>query len=169
MSLQKSFSETSAPRPAPRLRTLAQFSNSGSCRDTALQRDRGEFGMPRRLTAGAGIASFAMLNNFRCASQSAYFADACNVTAIPLNAESKVFVRIKTRRIDGKFSHYFGISVRANESSVIQNRGSHVNPRQFHPSSETQPASRAYQSTFRVTYITIANTINSAIAPMRRA
>ena len=76
--------------------------------DTALQRDPGEFGMPRRLTAGAGTASFAMLNNFRCASQSAYFADACNVTAIPLNAEFKVFVRIKTRRIDGKFSHTSG-------------------------------------------------------------
>jgi len=77
-------------------------------RDTALQRDCREFGVPRRLTAGAGIASFAMLNNFRCASQSAYFADACNVTASPLNAEFKVFVRIKTRRIDGKLSHTSG-------------------------------------------------------------
>src|SRR5882762_5195953 len=77
-------------------------------RDPTLQRDRHKFGVSWRLTAVAGIASLAMLNNFRCASQSAYFADACNVTAIPLNAEFKVFVRIKTRRIDGKFSHISG-------------------------------------------------------------
>ena len=31
------------------------------------------------------------------------------------------------------------------------------------------PASRAYQSTFRVTYITIAKTTKSAIAPMSKA
>jgi hypothetical protein len=49
-----------------------------------------------------------MLNNFCRASQSAYFADACNVTAIPLNAEFKVLVGIKTRRIDGKFSNTSG-------------------------------------------------------------
>ncbi len=59
-------------------------------RDTALQRDRRKFGVTWRLTAGARIGPFAMLNNFRCASQSAYFADACNVMAIPLNAEFKV-------------------------------------------------------------------------------
>jgi hypothetical protein len=79
-------------------------------RNTALQRDRRKFAVTWRFAAGAGIASFAMLNNFRCASQSAYFADACNVTAIPLNAEFKVFVRIKTRRIDGKFSDISDIS-----------------------------------------------------------
>ncbi len=61
--------------------------------------------MTRGLAAGAGIASFAVSNNFRRAFQSAYFADTRNVTAIPFNAELKVFVRIKTRRIDGKFSH----------------------------------------------------------------
>jgi hypothetical protein len=32
-----------------------------------------------------------------------------------------------------------------------------------------QLASRAYQSTLRVTYITIASTMNSAIAPMSSA
>src|SRR6266481_9623055 len=77
-------------------------------RDTTLQRDRHKFGVPRRLTASAGIASFAMLNNFRCAAQSADFADACNVTAIPLDAKFKVLVGIKTRRIDGKFNHTSG-------------------------------------------------------------
>jgi len=79
-------------------------------RNTALQRDRRKFAVTWRFTAGAGIASFVMLNNFRCASQSAYFADACNVTAIPLDAEFKVFVRIKTRRIDGKFRNISDIS-----------------------------------------------------------
>jgi hypothetical protein len=49
-----------------------------------------------------------MLSDFPRASQSAYFADACNVTAIPLNAEFKVSVGIKTRRINGKFSHTSG-------------------------------------------------------------
>jgi len=34
---------------------------------------------------------------------------------------------------------------------------------------ETESASRAYQSTLRVTYITIASTMKSAIAPMNRA
>jgi hypothetical protein len=43
----------------------------------------------------AGIASFAMLSDFRRASQFAYFADAGNVTAI--NAE-----------FDRKFSHTSG-------------------------------------------------------------
>jgi hypothetical protein len=38
-----------------------------------------------------------MLSDFRRASQFAYFADAGNVTAIPLNAE-----------FDGKFSHTSG-------------------------------------------------------------
>src|SRR2546421_5153581 len=109
MPLRKSFSETSAPRPAPRLpHFIGPVLEFRIVRDTALQRDRRELGVPRRLTAGDGIASFAMLNNFRCASQSAYFAHACNVTAIPLNAKFKVFVRIKTRRIDGKFSHTSG-------------------------------------------------------------
>jgi hypothetical protein len=138
-------------------------------RDTALQRDRCKFGVPWRLTAGAGIASFAMLNNFCRASQSAYFADACNVTAIPLNAEFKVFVGIKTRRIDGKFQPYFGISIWTNESSVIQNRAARVNLRRFYPSGETELASRAYQSTLHVTYITIASTMKSAIAPISNA
>jgi hypothetical protein len=52
-----------------------------------------------------------------------------------------------------------------NESSVIQNRAARVNLRRSYPSSETEPASRAYQSTLRVTYITIASTMKSAIAP----
>ena len=34
---------------------------------------------------------------------------------------------------------------------------------------KSQPASRAYQSTLRVTYITIANTTKSAMAPMSSA
>jgi hypothetical protein len=45
----------------------------------------------------AGIASFAMSSDFRRASQFAYFADAGNVTAIPLNGE-----------FNGKFSHTSG-------------------------------------------------------------
>ena len=59
-----------------------------------------------------------------------------------------------------------GLLIRAS----FQSHGSaRVTLRRFYPSSETQLASRAYQSTFRVTYITIASTIKSAIAPMSSA
>jgi hypothetical protein len=73
-------------------------------RNTALEDDRCVFGATRGLTAAVGIASFAMLNDFGRTPQSAYFADAGNVTAVPLDAEFKVFVGIKTLWIDGKFS-----------------------------------------------------------------
>jgi hypothetical protein len=46
-----------------------------------------------------------MLNNFGRTAQSTYFADPGNVTAIPLNAELKVLVGIKTLGVDRKFSH----------------------------------------------------------------
>jgi hypothetical protein len=48
-----------------------------------------------------------MLNNFRRTQQPAYFADTSYVAAIPFDAELKVFVGIKTLRIDRKFSHEF--------------------------------------------------------------
>jgi hypothetical protein len=110
--------------------------------NTALQRDRCEFSQTRRLATAARIASLAMLNNFRRTPQSTDSANASYVAAIPFDAELKVLVGIKTLRIDSKFSHDREMS---------------------------QLASRAYQSTLRVTYITIASTMKSAIAPMSNA
>jgi len=58
-----------------------------------------------------------MLNHLSRAAQSAYFADASDITAIPLDAELKVFVGIKTLRVDGKLSHapeiFFGNEMQA--------------------------------------------------------
>src|SRR5437773_12441034 len=68
--------------------------------NAALKRDRIIFSAARRFTTAAGITSFALLNDFGRAAQSAYFTYPGNVTAIPLNAEFKVFVRVKTLRID---------------------------------------------------------------------
>jgi hypothetical protein len=73
-------------------------------RDTALECDRRVFSPAKRFATAAGIASFAMFNDFGRAAQSAYFADASHITAIPLDAELKVFVGIKTLRIDRELS-----------------------------------------------------------------
>jgi hypothetical protein len=83
-----------------------------------------------------------MLNSLRRTSQSADSANASNVTAILFDAELEVLVGIKALRINSKFRLDREMS---------------------------QLASRAYQSTFRVTYITIASTMKSAIAPMSNA
>src|SRR5438477_8621485 len=89
----------------------------GIMRNAALKRDRFIFGAARRFAAAAGITSFAMLTDFGRAAQSAYFTYPGNVTAIPLNAEFKVFVRVKTLWVDGKFSHdpeiFFGNEMQA--------------------------------------------------------
>jgi len=58
--------------------------------DTTLKDDRLEFGDAGRFTARTGIAPFAMMNDFCGASQPTYFADACNVTAIPFDAKLKI-------------------------------------------------------------------------------
>src|SRR4029453_16184512 len=106
MSLRKSFKETSVPRPAPRLQTLfAQFSNSQIVSNAALKRDGREFGQPWRFPGRAGITAFAVRNDLGRAPQATYLTDACNVTAIPFDAELGVFVRIKTLRINGELSN----------------------------------------------------------------
>src|SRR6185295_4893191 len=48
-----------------------------------------------------------MLDDFGCALQRADLADAGHVSAIPLDAEFEVLVRIETLCIDGKLSHTF--------------------------------------------------------------
>src|SRR5947208_885383 len=104
MSLRKSFSETSAPRPAPNLQTLlARVLELLIMGNTMLKRDRRIFGEARRFAAAARIASFAMLDNFSRTPQSTYLADSSNVAAVPLDAELKVLVGIKTLRVDRKF------------------------------------------------------------------
>ena len=72
--------------------------------NTALKRDRREFGEPRRFATAAGIASFAVVNDFGASPQPAYLANASNVLPIPLNAELKILVRIKTLRVNCKLS-----------------------------------------------------------------
>ena len=82
-------------------------------RNTALEGDWCVFSAAWRFAAAAGIAPFAMLNDFSSAAQSAYFADPSNITTIPFDAELKVFVGIKTLRIDRKFSHDLEIVAQA--------------------------------------------------------
>src|SRR5262249_21519661 len=100
--LQRNF-RTKACTELPHL--IGPFLEFRVVSNTALKRDRLEFGKPGRFATGAGIAAFAMMNDFCGASQAAYFADASNVLAVPFNTELKILVGIKTVRINSKLSH----------------------------------------------------------------
>ena len=106
MSLRKSFNETSAPRPLPKFQTLlAHFSNSVSCVTPRSSVIGVVFGAARRFAAAAGIAAFAVLDDFGRPLESANFADARDVAAIPFDAELEVLVRIESLWINGELSH----------------------------------------------------------------
>jgi hypothetical protein len=52
-----------------------------------------------------GSPPFAVVNDFGASPQPAYLANASNVLPIPLNAELKILVRIKTLRVNCELSH----------------------------------------------------------------
>ena len=108
MSLRKSLSETSAPRPEPKFQTLfAQLLELRVVGDPALQRDRLVLGPPGRFAAGAGIAAFAMFDDFGRALEGADLADAGDISSIPLDAELEILVWIEPLRVDAELSHAY--------------------------------------------------------------
>ena len=107
MSLRKSLSETSAPRPEPKFQTLfAHFSNSSVVRDPALEGDGFIFGATGRFPAAARIAAFAVFDHFGRAFERADFAHAGDVTAVPFHAKLEVLVGIETLCVDTELGHW---------------------------------------------------------------
>jgi hypothetical protein len=101
-----------------------------------------------------------MLNDFGRAAQSAYFTYPGNVTAIPLNAELKVFVRVKTLWIDGKFSHdpqiFFGNEMQAPDRPDTKTQPS------CQPSSTLQSGAPALRMTAHVTLNVTQSCVSSS-------
>jgi hypothetical protein len=106
MSLRKSLSETSAPKPAPKFQTfvgpLLEFL---VVRYSTLQCDRLKFRATGRFATAAWIAAFAMSNDLRGALERATFANAGDVFAVPFYAEFEILVRIESLRVDVEFCH----------------------------------------------------------------
>src|SRR6266511_2799564 len=74
-------------------------------RNTPLECDRVVFGTVGRFATAAGIAAFAVLNNFSLPIKSAHLTDAGDVAAIPFDAELEVWIGIKPGGINSKLSH----------------------------------------------------------------
>ena len=83
----------------------------GVVRDAALERDRFVFRAARRFAAAAGIAAFAVLDDFGRALERADFADARDIFAVPFDAELEVLVGIEALRVDAELSHGFLLSL----------------------------------------------------------
>ena len=101
MSLRKSFSETSLPRPAPKFQTLlAHFSNSVSWVTPRSSVIASYLVRPGDLRLRAGIAAFAVLDHLGRALERADLADAGDVAAVPLDPELEVLVGVEALRVD---------------------------------------------------------------------
>ncbi len=70
-----------------------------------LERNRIVFGTAGRFAAAAGIAAFAVLDDFGGARESANFAHARDVAPIAFNAEHEVWIRIEPVLVYGELSH----------------------------------------------------------------
>ena len=90
MSLRKSASETSVPRPdreVPHL--VGPLLECDVVRDAALERDGVVFGAAWRFAGAARIAAFAMLHHFGGALQHADLADSGDIFSVPLTRNLK--------------------------------------------------------------------------------
>ena len=127
MSLRKSFSDTSAPRPEPKFQTLlAHCSNSVSWVTPRSSVMASYFGAARRFAAGAGVAALAMLDDLGGALERADLADAGDVPAVPLDAELEVLVRVETLCVDGELCHRLAPPFGAADAPIRPNLASHL-------------------------------------------
>jgi hypothetical protein len=74
-------------------------------RHTAVKGDGIEFGAARRLAAAAGVAAFAVFDDFSGALEQANFADTSDILSVPLHTEFEVLVRVEALRINAELSH----------------------------------------------------------------
>jgi hypothetical protein len=107
MSLRKSLSDTSAPRPEPKFQALfAHDLNSVSYVTPRSSVIASYFVRPGDLRLVDGVAALPVLDDLRRSLEGADLTDACDVAAVPLDAEHEFLVRVEPLCVDRELGHH---------------------------------------------------------------